>query len=99
MKNIASKTIWGYNTIYICIYIYTHTYFIYTHTYIYILDIMSYVREFFSPSKSQKIWPFSSQDIVNDTCRLLNEGDKHEAVEQFTTWEETAMGIEWSKTL
>jgi len=53
---------------------------------------MSYVREFFSPSKSQKIWPFSSQDIVNDTCRLLNEGDKHLAVEQFTTWQETSDG-------
>lgn len=30
------------------------------------------------------------EEIVNDTCRLLNEGDKHEAVEQFTTWEEIA---------
>jgi hypothetical protein len=50
-----------------------------------------------SPEKSP--YMAKSQEIVNDTCRLLNEGDKHEAVEQFTTWEETAMGIEWSKTL
>ena len=32
------------------------------------------------------------QEIVNDTCRLLNEGDKHQAVEQFTTWQEWGLG-------
>jgi len=34
--------------------------------------------------------PLCDEDIVNDTCRLLNEGDKHLAIEQFTTWQEIA---------
>lgn len=34
--------------------------------------------------------PLCDEEIVNDTCRLLNEGDKHQAVEQFTTWQEIA---------
>ena len=27
------------------------------------------------------------QEIVEDSCRLLNEGEKHDNVEKFTTWQ------------
>ena len=29
-------------------------------------------------------------EIVRDSCRLLNEGEKHENVEKFTTWQATS---------
>lgn len=32
--------------------------------------------------------PLCDEEIVRDTCRLLNEGYKHAEVEIFTTWEE-----------
>ncbi|CAK9050808.1 unnamed protein product [Durusdinium trenchii] len=36
----------------------------------------------------EEFLPLCDKEIVEDTCRLLNEGEKHEEVEKYTTWQE-----------